>query len=294
MVTPLDPTTAVNGEQQFTASSTDQFGNALSTSPSYSWSASAGSITSSGVFTAPAAAGNVTITASVAGTHGSTSVSVVSATTITVSAATDAALRAAIASANADAANGEAVTILFAASLAGDTIERECRTAGADGRDWRHQDRRRRSHHPQRRRQFPGLPDRQRRQVTLDGLTIEDGNAGSGSGGGIDNAGTLIITNSTLVDNTAGASGGGIDNTGSLTVTNITFTGNSAGANGGGIDNEQGGTLSVTQRDLLRQLRPNRRRHQQCRHRLMILDASFNGEQRGRHQRRWRRDRQHG
>ena len=46
-----------SGDQQFTATGTDQFGNALSAPPSYSWSAGAGSITSAGVFTAPAAAG---------------------------------------------------------------------------------------------------------------------------------------------------------------------------------------------------------------------------------------------
>ena len=51
--------------------------------------------------------------------------SVESETTITVMSATDAALQSAITTANSDAANGQAVTILFAASLAGDTIDVE-------------------------------------------------------------------------------------------------------------------------------------------------------------------------
>ncbi|MGA2497835.1 MAG: glycoside hydrolase family 44 protein, partial [Tepidisphaeraceae bacterium] len=245
MVNPSDPTTTLNGEQQFTASGTDQFGNALSNSPGYSWSASAGSISSTGVFTAPAAVGSVTITASVAGVQGGTSVSVVSPTTITVSAATDAALRDAITSADTGAANGDAATILFAASLAGDTIkllgsaplELKAGTGVVtiDGGGLI---------------TLSGDGNSQVFQIdsganaTLDGLTIEDGNAGSG--GGIANAGALTVVNCTLTNNTAGASGGGIDNTGSLTVTNITLTGNSAGTGGGGIDNEQAGTLSVT------------------------------------------------
>jgi hypothetical protein len=270
-VNPDDPTTAVNGAQQFTASSTDQFGNALGSSPSYSWSAGGGSITNAGVFKAPASAGNITITASADGVHGSTSVSVVSAATITVSAATVAALEVAIASANTDSANGDAATILFAASLDGDTI-----TVGPVPLNLK-------AGTGAIRIEGGGLitlsggGNSQVFQVdsgahvTLDGLTIKDGSAGSGSGGGIDNAGNLTVTNSTLSDNTAGASGGGIDNTGSLTVSNITLTGNSAaangggidnagnltvsnvtltgntaGANGGGIDNEQAGTLSAT------------------------------------------------
>ncbi len=51
---------------------------------------------------------------------------------------------------------------------------------------------------------------------------IADGLANNG--GGIDNAGTLMVTNSTLYDNSAN-DGGGIDNAGTLTVTNPTFAG---------------------------------------------------------------------
>jgi len=80
--------------------------------------------------------------------------------------------------------------------------------------------------------------------VTLRSLTISKGYAAEGgnlyNGGGIDNAGTLIVTNSTFSDNSAFFSGGGIHNRGNLTVINSTFSGNSSGSlgsygSGGGI-----------------------------------------------------------
>src|SRR5271166_2712926 len=86
-------------------------------------------------------------------------------------------------------------------------------------------------------------------QAQLVGLTITGGLAISG-GGGINNAGTLTVTNSTIDNNSSsayGSYGGGIDNTGTLTVTNSTIDGNQArgyGSYGGGIDNT--GTLTVT------------------------------------------------
>jgi len=99
--------------------------------------------------------------------------------------------------------------------------------------------------------------------VNLSNLTIAHGN------GGIDNSGTLTITNSTFsgnganigggIENETGATltvtsstfsdnsasgGGGIENSGTLTVTNSTFSGNSAFGNGGAIGNS--GTLTIT------------------------------------------------
>jgi hypothetical protein len=62
-----------------------------------------------------------------------------------------------------------------------------------------------------------------------------------GDGGGIDNAGTLVVTSSTFSGNTA-IIGGGIFNLGMLTVTSSTFSGNTA-IFGGGISN--GGTLTL-------------------------------------------------
>ena len=80
----------------------------------------------------------------------------------------------------------------------------------------------------------------------LSQLTIERGNAVSGnSGGGIENNGTLLISNSTISGNSAGYGGGGIQNTGMLTVSNSIIKGNSALEEGGGIDNYSG-TLTVS------------------------------------------------
>jgi hypothetical protein len=79
--------------------------------------------------------------------------------------------------------------------------------------------------------------------VTLDALTVQHGNTGN-DGGGIDNGGTLSVTNGTFSGNSA-FEGGGIYNTGTLSVTNSTFSGNSTGGGGGGIFNN-GGTLTVT------------------------------------------------
>ena len=45
---------------------------------------------------------------------------------------------------------------------------------------------------------------------------------------GINNEGTLTVTNSTIADNTAAISAGGIGNDGTLTVTNSTIADNTA------------------------------------------------------------------
>jgi CSLREA domain-containing protein len=74
--------------------------------------------------------------------------------------------------------------------------------------------------------------------VSISGVTIRNGGTGGG-GGGIFNAGTLTLTNSTVSGNTAGDDGGGIRNVtgGTLTLTNSTVSGNDAGDDGGGIRN---------------------------------------------------------
>jgi len=77
--------------------------------------------------------------------------------------------------------------------------------------------------------------------VTIAGLTIADGSAPYG--GGIENAGTLTLANSTLSGDSAGVFGGGILNEGTLTVSNSTISRNAA-PQGGGIWNN--GTLTVT------------------------------------------------
>ena len=79
--------------------------------------------------------------------------------------------------------------------------------------------------------------------VNLGNLTITHGK--SGSGGGIDNEGTLTLTNCTVSGNSASYSGGGIYNSGdTLTLTNCTISGNSASYSGGGIFNY--GKLTLT------------------------------------------------
>jgi hypothetical protein len=58
--------------------------------------------------------------------------------------------------------------------------------------------------------------------VTLSGLTIADGSSSGMLGGGIDNDGTLIVSNSTISGNYASPRGGGIYNssTGTLLLSN--------------------------------------------------------------------------
>src|SRR5207247_1932447 len=84
--------------------------------------------------------------------------------------------------------------------------------------------------------------------VTIDGLTISNGNA-VGSGGGIFNSssGTVNITNSTISGNSAGSDGGGIQHnsaTGTLSVTGSTISGNIA-QTGGGISLTGGTAVNV-------------------------------------------------
>jgi hypothetical protein len=79
-------------------------------------------------------------------------------------------------------------------------------------------------------------------KLTLNNLTVANGRGASG--GGIYNAGTLTVSNSTLSGNNApyvSTSGGAISNRGTVTVINSTLSGNSAGASrGGGIESYDG------------------------------------------------------
>ncbi len=106
--------------------------------------------------------------------------------------------------------------------------------------------------------------------VTLAYLTIQYGSAGPyGNGGGIYNAGTLVISNSQILNNYAGNFGSGIYNdngsvtidgstianngprsgigqwAGTITATNSTFTGNTGEAGGGAIE-AYGGIVHLT------------------------------------------------
>jgi len=92
--------------------------------------------------------------------------------------------------------------------------------------------------------------------VALTRLTLQDGNAGGGDGGGISNQGTLTLTQCILSGNHADNSpvgGGGIFNDGTLTLNQSTLSGNHAdngpgGSGGGGIRNN--GTLTLNQSTL--------------------------------------------
>ncbi len=159
-------------------------------------------------------------------------------------------LRDAIVTANADALAGTSDTITFDSSLNGQTItltQRQLELSGAgsglitiDGAN-----------------QITVSGNGASRVFDVDsgvhaminGLTITDGvDQSSDGGGGIYNAGTLKVTNSTFSSDTAkDAGGGGIQSfSGSLTVSTSTFTGDSTnGANGGGI-NVFFGTATVT------------------------------------------------
>lgn len=104
----------------------------------------------------------------------------------------------------------------------------------------------------------------------LQGISIVDGNAGAGSGGGVfvdlgagvvasgisisgclassgggvASSGSFIISNSTLPENVATGVGGGIRSGGSCSIINSTIAGNSA-SNGGGIYTDVGVTLDI-------------------------------------------------
>jgi CSLREA domain-containing protein len=81
--------------------------------------------------------------------------------------------------------------------------------------------------------------------LNLNKVSIADGFGFGLSGGGIDNAGTLTVTNSIFSDNGSQGGGGGISNRGVLTVTGSMFS-SGGGEGGGGIDNEVGATSTVT------------------------------------------------
>ncbi|UBF25722.1 DUF4347 domain-containing protein [Kovacikia minuta CCNUW1] len=78
--------------------------------------------------------------------------------------------------------------------------------------------------------------------VTLEGMTIANGNAINANGGGIHNSGNLTVNKVAIRSNTA-TEGAGIYNVGNLTILNSTLSGNTASDYGGGIANN--GTLVI-------------------------------------------------
>jgi CSLREA domain-containing protein len=81
--------------------------------------------------------------------------------------------------------------------------------------------------------------------LTINSLTIKNGSASGGFGGGILNNGTLTVFSSTITGNSS-SGGGGIANSNGTTafIVNSTISGNSAG-NSGGIFNMGGATLTL-------------------------------------------------
>jgi hypothetical protein len=84
--------------------------------------------------------------------------------------------------------------------------------------------------------------------AALNSLIITKGVVYNSLGGGLNNGGTLTITNSIISGNAVSvysgwAYGGGVYNTGTLTVTNSVVSGNSASQIGGGIYNNGGNLL---------------------------------------------------
>jgi hypothetical protein len=77
--------------------------------------------------------------------------------------------------------------------------------------------------------------------VTVNDSTIIDnvGLSNASEGGGINNGGEMVVTNSTIAGNSANI-GGGIDNTGSLTISRSTIAGNTGRIWGGGIASQHG------------------------------------------------------
>jgi hypothetical protein len=87
--------------------------------------------------------------------------------------------------------------------------------------------------------------------VTISGLTLTKGDTPD-NGGGVDNvAGTVTLTDDSIVDNSAGGSssryagGGGVFNGGTMTLTGDTLFNNIAGPGGAGFDGFGGGLLNA-------------------------------------------------
>jgi filamentous hemagglutinin family protein len=95
--------------------------------------------------------------------------------------------------------------------------------------------------------------------VTLNQLTIQDGNSASGGGVAVTGAGTVLnLNNSIVANNVSPGVSGGIDLGGGTTVrlANSRVTGNVAAGSGGGIQNN-GGTLDISANSLIANNRAN-------------------------------------
>ena len=80
--------------------------------------------------------------------------------------------------------------------------------------------------------------------LTLQNLTLRNGNAGGGNGGAVQNAGNLTL-NGVIVTGNSARFAGGIHSSGALTITNSTFTSNTSQEDAGAIYLNSG-TLTMT------------------------------------------------
>ena len=79
---------------------------------------------------------------------------------------------------------------------------------------------------------YPGAPG----PVTISGLTITGGDAGEGSGGGIESRNADLTLDEVEISGNSAGNGGGVEvDTGTLTVTDSVISGNTALDDGGGI-----------------------------------------------------------
>ena len=85
--------------------------------------------------------------------------------------------------------------------------------------------------------------------LTLTSIAVAGNAAGTGAGVANEFGGTLVVADSSFASNVATGDGGALSNRGSLELTADTFTGNQAAA-GAGIDNLLGGTLTATENTL--------------------------------------------
>ena len=88
-VSPATLTLAAKGQQQFSATANDQFGNPMATQPALAWSVASGggTIASSGLYTAPNAAGSATVKATSGAVSGTAGVTVLAPPTTSTSVA---------------------------------------------------------------------------------------------------------------------------------------------------------------------------------------------------------------
>ena len=76
--------------------------------------------------------------------------------------------------------------------------------------------------------------------ASISGIAIRNANPGGGYAGGLDNGGSLNLSDCAITDNTASANGGGAWNDGTMTLDMCTVSGNVADGNGGGLYNRNG------------------------------------------------------